>query len=163
MSIDTFVVEVQDDDEEMKQRSDVKHAPYVPHLWRSVPEYLWGLWWDICRPKLTAFQVAHHRRDRGSMDSAVSELLSIPAHTLRRIRGGKNIRKSHLGLEQQLRQIAITSIPLEAGKDRRESNERGGGNSPGQQRGAEGAEGDHLFMRDTQEGQSGASFPKVFP
>ena len=118
MSIDSFVVEVQDDDEEMKQRSDVKHAPYVPHLWRSVPEYLWGLWWDICRPKLTAFQVAHHRRDRGSMDSAVSELLSIPAHTLRRIRGGKNIQKSHLGLEQQLRQIAITSVPVEAKSER---------------------------------------------
>ena len=117
MSIDSFVVEVQDDDEEMKQTTDVKHVPYVPHLWRSVPEYLWGLWWDICRPKLTAFQVAHHRRDRRSMDSAVSELLSIPAHTLRRIRGGKNIQKSHLGLEQQLRQIAITSIPL-AGSER---------------------------------------------
>ena len=52
------------------------------------------------------------------MDSAVSELLSIPAHTLRRIRGGKNIQKSHLGLEQQLRQIAITSIPLEARSER---------------------------------------------
>lgn len=148
MSVDSFQVEAQDEDEEMKQRSDVKHIPYVPHLWRSVPEYLWGLWWDICRPKLVAFQVAHHKRDRRSMDSAVIELLSIPTHTLRRVRGGKNIQKSHLGLEQQLKRIAITSAPpegtrSEGTKRRKESPGHGGRDSPRQQGSTEGAEGKH--------------------
>ena len=43
MEVDSFLVELQEEDEEMKQNGVVKHASYVPHLWRSVPEYLWGL------------------------------------------------------------------------------------------------------------------------
>jgi hypothetical protein len=39
MSIDEWKVE-QEEDEEMKEEI---HSPYVPHLWRSVPEYMWGL------------------------------------------------------------------------------------------------------------------------
>lgn len=97
-----------DKDEEMKEQFDPKHASYIPHLWRSVPEYLWGLWWDICRPKLNAIVIAHRTRNREHLEKAILELLAIPARTLRRIRGTKNIQKAHIGLEQQLRQMSLT-------------------------------------------------------
>lgn len=107
-----------EEDEEMKQGFDPKHPLYVPHLWRSVPEYLWGLWWDICRPKLTAIHIAHRTRNREHLEKSIIELLAIPAQTLRRIRGTRNIQKAHVGLEQQLRQLSLTGGSTQEEKGR---------------------------------------------
>ena len=94
-------------EEEIKQSFDPKHVQYVPHLWRSVPEHLWGIWRDICRPRLQAITIAHHRKDMVMMQSAIVDLLATTSETLRRIRGARSIQKAHTGLENQLRAMTL--------------------------------------------------------
>ena len=94
-------------EEEIRQGFDPRHVQYVPHLWRSVPEHLWGIWRDICRPRLQAITIAHHRKDLVMMQSAIVDLLATASETLRRIRGARSIQKAHTGLENQLRAMTL--------------------------------------------------------
>lgn len=117
--VDVKVVE--EDDKEMKEEFDPGHVQYMPHLWRSVPEHLWGIWRDICRPNLGAIHTAHVRGDMGVLENALMGLLEIPGRTLRRIRGTKNIFKAHLGLEYQLQCMSLRGeVPGRNGESRQE-------------------------------------------
>ena len=86
-------------EEEIKHSFDPKHVQYVPHLWRSVPEHLWDIWRDICRPRLQAITIAHHIKDMVMMQSAIVDLLATASETLRRVRGARSIQKAHTGLK----------------------------------------------------------------
>jgi hypothetical protein len=46
------------------------------------------------------------------METSIEELLLLPTHTLRRVRGTKNIEKAHKALEKQLKGLTITGDPI---------------------------------------------------
>ena len=98
------------EDEEMKHEEQSHHQMYIPHLWRSIPEHLWPIWRDICRPKMSAMHAAFTRGDTELLQETIEELLKIPGNTLRRFRGTRNLQKAHTNLERQLREMSLTGV-----------------------------------------------------
>ena len=101
----------------MKAILDPGHPTYVPHTWRSLPEQLWGIWRDLCRPMLKSIGVAEETRDSQLMELAIVDLLDLPARALQRIRGRRSVEKAHTGLENQMRFLSMNA-QLPTGENR---------------------------------------------
>ena len=62
---------------------------------------------------MRAIAIAAITEDKGQMEQAILDLLSVPSRTLRRIRGGKNIQKTYDLLARQLKSAAFNDLTHE--------------------------------------------------